>query len=278
MDIANSHNKIQPQKLTLMNLIPASKMKKNLFKLIIVPFLLLLVVSCSDGSDELVIPKSLSPEPVLNPKPNPQTPVKEINYLALGDSYTIGQSVCETCRFPEQLKKNLGNLNPNNTYFLKIIAQTGWTTTNLISAINTQNLNSNYDLVTLLIGVNNQYQNRLFSIYENEFPELVNKAIALAKGDKSNVIVVSIPDYAYTPFGQQYSNPAKISTEIDNYNAFAKKHCLEKNIEFISITDITRQGLLDTRLVASDGLHPSELAYSYFVERILPKANTATQN
>ena len=255
-------------------------MKKNLFKLIIVPFLLLLVVSCSDGSDELVIPKSSSTEPVLTtiPTATPQTPAKEINYLALGDSYTIGQNVCETCRFPEQLKKNLENLNPNNTYFLKIIAQTGWTTTNLISVINAQSLNSNYDLVTLLIGVNNQYQNMPFSIYELQFPELVNKAIALAKGDKSNVIVVSIPDYAYTPFGQQYSNPSKISTEIDNYNAFAKKYCLEKNIEFISITDITRQGLLDTKLVASDGLHPSELAYSYFVERILPKANSATQN
>ena len=263
-----------------MNLIPASKMKKNLFKLIIVPFLLLLVVSCSDGSDELVIPKSVSPDPALKPIPktNPQTPAKDINYLALGDSYTIGQNVFETCRFPEQLKKNLGNLNPNNTYFLKIIAQTGWTTTNLISAINAQSLNSNYDLVTLLIGVNNQYQNKLFSLYENEFPELVNKAIALAKGDKTNVIVVSIPDYAYTPFGQQSSNSAKISTEIDNYNAFAKKYCLERNIEFISITDITRQGLTNPKLVASDGLHPSELAYSYFVERILPKAVIATQN
>ena len=259
---------------------PYSKMKKNLFKLIIVPFLLLLVVSCSDGNDQLVIPKSSSPEPVLTPIPKTNSPIpaKDINYLALGDSYTIGQNVCETCRFPEQLKKNLGNLNPNNTYSLKIIARTGWTTTSLISAISAQNLVPNYDLVTLLIGVNNQYQNLPFSIYEREFPELVNKAIALAKGDKSNVIVVSIPDYAYKPYGQQHSSPAKISTEIDNYNVFAKKYCLEQSIEFISITDITRQGLLDTRLVASDGLHPSELAYSYFVERILPKANTATQN
>jgi lysophospholipase L1-like esterase len=165
---------------------PYSKMKKNLFKLIIVPFLLLLVVSCSDGNDQLVIPKSSSPEPVLTPIPKTNSPIpaKDINYLALGDSYTIGQNVCETCRFPEQLKKNLGNLNPNNTYSLKIIARTGWTTTSLISAISAQNLVPNYDLVTLLIGVNNQYQNLPFSIYEREFPELVNKAIALAKGDK----------------------------------------------------------------------------------------------
>jgi acyl-CoA thioesterase-1 len=92
------------------------------------------------------------------------------------------------------------------------------------------------------------------------------------------MIVVSIPDYAYTPFGQRSSNPSKISAEIDNYNAFAQKYCLEQNIEFVSITDITRQGLQNTKLVASDELHPSELAYSYFVERILPKASLAIHN
>jgi len=256
-------------------------MKKFLFKITIVSFLLLLLTGCStDNTDNPVSPKSFLPETVLVPIPKPitETPAKAINYLALGDSYTIGQSVCETCRFPEQLNKSLGNLYPVNSYSLKIIAQTGWTTTNLISAINAQNLTPNYDLVTLLIGVNNQYQNTLFSMYENEFPELLHKAIALAKGDKSNVIVVSIPDYAFTPFGQQSSNPAKISTEIDNYNAFAKKYCLANTIEFISITDITRQGLTNPKLVASDGLHPSELAYSLFVERMLPKAIIATQN
>jgi lysophospholipase L1-like esterase len=139
-------------------------------------------------------------------------------------------------------------------------------------------LTPNYDLVTLLIGVNNQYQNKAFSVYEKEFPELVNKAIALAKGDKSNLIVVSIPDYAYTPTGQRLGNPEKISTEIDNYNAFAQQYCLANKIEFVFITDITRKGLQNPLLVASDGLHPSELAYSYFVERILPKAKIATQN
>jgi acyl-CoA thioesterase I len=239
-------------------------------------FLLLLVASCSAGSsDEPVNPKSLLSGTVLIPIPQttPQTSIKEINYLALGDSYTIGQSVCETCRFPEQLKKSLGNVNS-----LKIIAQTGWTTTNLISAINTQSLAPNYDLVTLLIGVNNQYQGKPFQLYQFEFPELVNKAIALGKGDKTNLIVVSIPDYAYTPFGKSSSNPSKISTEIDNYNAFAQKYCFDNNIEFINITDITRQGLLNPTLVASDGLHPSEQAYSLFVERILPKATVALQN
>jgi acyl-CoA thioesterase-1 len=195
-----------------------------------------------------------------------------INYLALGDSYTIGQSVCANCKFPEQLQQSLKNTNTSNIYSLKVIAQTGWTTTNLISGINNQNLTPNYDLVTLLIGVNNQFQNKAFSLYEKEFPELVNKSIAFAKGDKNKVIVVSIPDYAFTPYGQGSGNPAKISTEIDNYNAFAKKYCEENSIAFIGITDITRRGLIDTELVAQDGLHPSQIAYSLFIERIAPLA------
>ena len=255
-------------------------MKKNLFKIVIATFLLFLAASCSVDSPEKSV--NSKPEvPVTVSIPIPQTPppevVREINYLALGDSYTIGQSVCETCRFPEQLRKKLEISNTNNTYKSQIIATTGWTTANLISAINAINLAPKYDLVTLLIGVNNQYQNKAFSIYEKEFPELVTKAIVLAKGDKANVIVVSIPDYAFTPFGKQ-SNPSKISLEIDNYNAFAQKYCLEQNIEFITITDITRQGLINPLLVATDGLHPSELAYTYFVERILPKATIAVQN
>lgn len=195
---------------------------------------------------------------------------KTIKYLALGDSYTIGQSVCETCRFPIQLQNELKNyLTSKDAFVTNVIAQTGWTTTNLKSAIASQNPTNDYDLVTLLIGVNNQYQNRPFSLYEQEFPELVNIAIDKAKGIKANVIVVSIPDYAYTPFG---NGNTTISTQIDSYNAFAENYCIQNNITFVNITDITRQGLAQPNLVASDGLHPSELAYSKFVERIFPKA------
>ena len=195
---------------------------------------------------------------------------KTIKYLALGDSYTIGQSVCETCRFPIQLQTELkNNLSTKDVFTTTIIAQTGWTTTNLKSAIATQNPSNDYDLVTLLIGVNNQYQNKPFSLYEQEFPELVTTAITKAKGIKANVIVVSIPDYAYTPFGN--GNTA-ISTQIDTYNTFTENYCNQNNIKFVNITDITRLGLMQPNLVATDGLHPSELAYSKFVERILPKA------
>ena len=205
---------------------------------------------------------------------------RQLKYLALGDSYTIGESVCETCRFPEQLKSGLENSYPNDVFSLKIIATTGWTTTNLITAINTQNPDSNYDLVTLLIGVNNQYQRKPFSIYEQEFPELVATGIRLAKGYKSRLIVVSIPDYAYTPFGKRLgvATSAIISSDLEKYNTFAKNYCMDNSIEFINITDITQQGLENPNLVATDGLHPSELAYSKFVERILPKAVTILAN
>lgn len=194
---------------------------------------------------------------------------KTLKYLALGDSYTIGQSVCETCRFPIQLQTELkGILSEIDVVNTTIIAQTGWTTTNLKAAIATQNPPNDYDFVTLLIGVNNQYQNKPFSLYQQEFPELVATAIAKAKGLKERVLVISIPDYAYTPYGN--GNPA-ISSQIDNYNLFAKNYCESNAITFINITDITRLGLAQPNLVATDGLHPSGLAYQKFVERIFPQ-------
>ncbi|WP_242084155.1 SGNH/GDSL hydrolase family protein [Aestuariivivens sediminis] len=190
--------------------------------------------------------------------------------LALGDSYTIGQSVCESCKFPEQLKDSLvRKFEANYQFELKIIATTGWTTTNLIRAIETENITNEYDLVTLLIGVNNQYQNKSFSIYESEFPELVNTAIAKGKSDKNNCMVISIPDYAYTPFG---NGNESISSDIDSYNNFAENYCETNGITYINITPITRLGLEQPGLVASDGLHPSKLAYSKFVELMLPYA------
>ena len=201
--------------------------------------------------------------------------VVNVKYLALGDSYTIGQSVCETCRFPTQLKDSLQkNLENITSVQSRVIAQTGWTTSDLKATLIQQNPANDYDLVTLLIGVNNQYQNKPFSLYEEEFPDLLNRAITIAKGDKNNVIVISIPDYAYTPYGQGSSNPQNISSQIDMYNLFAENYCVQNNITFVNITDITREGLENPSLVAGDGLHPSKIAYTRFVDRILLKALT----
>ena len=189
--------------------------------------------------------------------------------LSLGDSYTIGQSVCSSCRFPSQLKDSLNSVLTKNKFDLRIVAQTGWTTTNLITKLDDENLGSNFDLVTLLIGVNNQFQGKPFEIYETEFPALVDMAIAYANNDPSKLIVISIPDYAYTPFGNGNWN---ITNGIDQYNGFARNYCYNNNITFVDITDITRLGLVQPELVASDGLHPSTIAYSKFVERLLPQA------
>ena len=237
------------------------KIKQKKVSYFLVILFLLMSFGCENNSDQiLIIDDDI---PVIDQK-------KEFKILSLGDSYTIGESVCVTCRFPEQLKDSLSiNFKKDTTFSLQVIARTGWTTTNLINAIEQENISDGFDLVTLLIGVNNQFQQREFSIYEKEFPELIATSIKAANDKKKNVIVVSIPDYAFTPFGR---GSAPISTEIDKYNEFAKNYCEQNGITFVNITDITREGLSNTGLVASDGLHPSKLAYTKFVERILPFA------
>ena len=201
------------------------------------------------------------------------SPDISIKILSLGDSYTKGESVCNNCGFPVQLKNQLYNtIEEVSLVELEVIAETGWTTANLLSAIESQDPSDNFDLVTLLIGVNNQYQGLSFSQYETQFPQLVEKALESVNNRVDKVVILSIPDYAYTPFGQSSSDPDEISDEIDTYNNFAKAYANERNITFLDITDITRMGLDEPSLVASDGLHPSELAYTRFVERLLPIA------
>ena len=228
---------------------------------------ILIVFSCGNTLEEETSQEITVPED--NPTEETNTK-KNLKMLSLGDSYTIGESVCVKCKFPEQLKDSLlKEFSAETIIDLKVIARTGWTTSNLIAAIDSENLMTDYDLVTLLIGVNNQYQRKDFSIYESEFPKLVNTAIKAGNNDKQNLIVVSIPDYAFTPFGRGNTT---ISADIDKYNNFAKNYCDTNGITFVNITDITREGLTNTALVASDNLHPSELAYTKFVGRILPFA------
>lgn len=234
-------------------------------KLFIKILFLSILLGCNSDDN----PISLQEEEIIVTDNDPNN----IRILALGDSYTSGHNVCDTCGFPEQLTDSLRlNLNPDYTYNLEVIAQLGLTTNNLLTLIDREGPDNNHDLVTLLTGVNNQYQNILFRTFFEEFPRLVNKAILLAKNDPSNVIVISIPDYAYTPFGQAQSDPASISNEIDDYNEYIEFYCNEFGITFINITDITRLGLEQPELVTIDDLNPSELAYTKFVERILPVA------
>ncbi len=205
-------------------------------------------------------------------------PVKIINlqWLFLGDSYTIGQSVAENERYPSHLKRmiedSIAKHNLKYTISNTIIAKTGWRTDNLIAALENSAVkdSTHFDVVALLIGVNNQYQNIAFGQYESDFNTLLNIALKKANGDKNKLMVVSIPDYAYTPYGQN-SNPGKITNELNQYNAKNKALAAVFGVTYIEITDISRKGLLDKTLVATDGLHPSGVQYKLWAERMVPK-------
>ena len=198
------------------------------------------------------------------------TPVK--TYLALGDSYTIGQSVAANERFPAQTVSLLKQQGINMTDPV-YIAQTGWTTANLQSAIANQNPPSTFDVVLLLIGVNDQYQGMDTSGYALRFTQLLEKAIQLAGGKKSNVFVLSIPDYSATPFVATV-NKSKVSTEIDWFNAINKRITATYNVSYTDITPSTREAVTNAALVANDNLHPSGLEYKKWAEMLAPKMST----
>lgn len=191
-----------------------------------------------------------------------------VKYLALGDSYTKGESVCESCSFPMQLMERIAKEEKVKVK-AEVVAQTGWTSGDLINGLRLRQLGNDYDLVTLLIGVNNQYQNKNIAGYELDLSNLLLRAVQYAGGDKNKVILISIPDYAYTPEGQSSSDPSSISAAINKYNEAARKIAAANGISFVNITDISRQGLANTDLVAEDQLHPSATAYSSFVSEIL---------
>ena len=191
-----------------------------------------------------------------------------VSFLALGDSYTIGQGVAEEERWPEQLAERLRGEGMEAE--VEIIATTGWTTRDLINGMDANPPEQTfYNLVSLLIGVNNQFQRRTQEEYRAEFEQLLIRAINLARGETSNVLVLSIPDYAFTPFGQGFSN---VSDEIDQFNAINKSITASYQVSYIDITDISRRGLDEPELVANDGLHPSGLMYTEWVQRIMERA------
>lgn len=193
-------------------------------------------------------------------------PIEAINYLALGDSYTIGQSVPSELNYPNQLTARL-SADGIHIDSLKIIARTGWTTGNLQNAINQEQLRPTYDMVSLLIGVNNQFRGQSSEEYAKEFEALLQQAIQFAGGEKDKVFVLSIPDYAYTPFGQRFDSK-QISEEIDLFNDINKRITTEYQVLYFDITPISRQGNEQPELVTTDGLHPSGEQYLRWVDTI----------
>ncbi len=201
--------------------------------------------------------------------PNKQKLDTEKTYrlLALGDSYTIGEAVAESDRWPVQLstrlKKDSITLEPT------IIATTGWTTDELLSGIVKADVNGTYDLVSLLIGVNNQYLGYDRAQYEKEFKILLDKAIEFAGNNQHHVFVVSIPDYGITPFAEEKGLDAeKIMNELDSYNAIAQKIATLRDVSFINITPISRNAVGNQALIAEDGLHPSGEMYEMWVNEM----------
>ena len=200
------------------------------------------------------------------PAPAPISNTKKI--LALGDSYTIGQSVSSDQRFPDQVKTFLG-YDSIQIAAPTYVATTGWTTGNLLSALNSGNYSKDYDFVTLLIGVNNQYQGQPLAQYKTDFTELLTRAIQYAANRKNRVFVLSIPDYSVTPFAEGHDTAA-ISRAIDDFNAANKAITLQMGVSYTDITAISRLARTDQSFTAQDGLHPSGKQYTLWAQLLKP--------
>ncbi len=200
-----------------------------------------------------------------------------MTYLALGDSYTIGEGVAEAGRWPVQLAtalrgEGIALADP------RIIATTGWTTDELSAAIDAAEPLGQFDFVSLLIGVNNQYRGRSVAEYRGEFSALLKRAIAFAGGRAQRVLVLSIPDWGVTPFAVEQitrkpeRDAGQIARELDAYNAAAQAICAEHGVAFVDITPVSRALGRDDQMLVDDGLHPSAAMYAQWAALALPVA------
>ncbi|MBM3126468.1 MAG: SGNH/GDSL hydrolase family protein [Chloroflexi bacterium] len=190
-----------------------------------------------------------------------------IRYLALGDSYTIGTSVDELERWPNQLAEQLRTEDLKTD--VSLIAHDGWTTQELWQGIQNENPAPPYDLVSLLIGVNNQYRGYDIEDYREEFRFLLGKSIEYAGGVIARVFVVSIPDWGVTPFAEGRDRE-KITREIDLFNKINEQESLRAGVPYVNVTPVSRQAAGDPSLIAADGLHPAGAMYKLWVAQILP--------
>lgn len=209
-----------------------------------------------------------SPPPQPDPVEKPDT-TQGVSFLSLGDSYTIGESVPEADRWSVQLaallrKEGIAVAPPD------IIARTGWTTADLMDGIKEARKKKDYKLVSLLIGVNNQYRGQGIERYRTEFRGLLETSIEYANGRKQRVFVLSTPDWGVSPFGAK-GDRAKVAREIDAFNVVAKEECDKAGILYIDITPISRSGLGDPSMFASDGLHFSGKMYGLWAMEALSK-------
>ena len=195
-----------------------------------------------------------------------------LSYLALGDSYTIGEGANERERWPVQLAKTLRDRGTALSE-PRIIARTGWTTTELLEAIDASDVSGVWDFVTLLAGVNDQYRGFGPDRYRETFSTLLRRAAGFAKLPK-RLVVLSIPDWGTTPFAEGRDRAA-IGKEIDSFNRIAADLATGAGAAFVDVTPLTKLAATDGSLLVSDGLHPSGIMYRMWVERVLPVAARA---
>lgn len=191
---------------------------------------------------------------------------KTYTYLALGDSYTIGEGIRLQKSFPYQTVQLLRKAG-HNLAAPEIVAKTGWTTEELQAGITKYLFAPRYDFVSLLIGVNNQYREQDIIRYKEQFEALLNRSIELAGGKRDHVFVLSIPDYSTTPFAKE-KDTAKISREIDGYNKLSKAICIQYKIAYIDVAETNKELMAADGLVAKDGLHPSSKEYTKWAKML----------
>lgn len=198
-----------------------------------------------------------------------------LRFLAVGDSYTIGESVSAEDRWPEQLVHALRRAGTPMAD-PSLVATTGWTTDELATGIETAAPEGLFDLVSLMIGVNDQYRGRTVETFRGGFLELLGRATRFADDRPSRVIVVSIPDWGVTPFARaEKRDPAAVAREIDAFNDVIREEARTATCRIVDITDISRRAADDPGLIADDGLHPSALMYRMWTERLLPVVQAA---
>ena len=196
-----------------------------------------------------------------------------LTYLALGDSYTIGEGVAEAGRWPLQLARALRDegvplADP------RIVATTGWTTDELAAALDAAGPLETYDFVSLLVGVNNQYRGRDVDEYRAQFAALLGRAVAYAGGRSDRVLVLSIPDWGATRFGRASGRDLeRVARELDACNAAARAECAARGVAFVDVTAASRAHALDEAMLADDGLHPSAGMYALWTRAALPVAH-----
>lgn len=235
-------------------------------KLALITFSLLSMLSCNSS-------KSMLPDNIDKPMTDN---TNQLSYLALGDSYTIGEGVSDAGRYPSQLIAKLNEESDKPWENPKVVAQTGWTVDELQQGIKRANIEGNtYDLVTLSIGVNNQYRGLPISKFEEEFENMLLQAIKFAAINTKHVVVLSIPDWGVTPFATQSGrDKSKIADDIDAYNQIKASICKKHQVAYIDITEQYRSLGAQPDMLAADGLHPSAKMYGLWTDKLLDHLKT----